>query len=728
MAKRKKPAQGQGRTANSEPRMQVFKQFSGCNFELSPREFGLPKDVDQEQADLQMNYLVIQNNAKITSNSTIETRNNLVKMYEPPAGSSFTGPAIVVRGEIYAATNEQAIAYDNVADSNYGNRMSHKMTINVQNLQFNHNWSKFAYYDDSFIATTNEDVLWTGGINTHTISNAKHLNKPDAVGFMTPITDAGIWAEAKGDLFVSYEHTDNTPYRVTLRAAYVGKHGITEASDIGNSGLIRSIGYFNEPVENWHSGRYVQIGGRIPSTYTPGVDIKAVEFYASTDNSSSYLFVGRVDIGNNRDWIFNWYGVLDTTYMWPVSSLIAPTENTTDGPPCSQVTCIDSRLYFWGDVNKPYRLYIGGNPGNIYSTAIGTGGGFVDVEPGTSQAIRYVDKYKTQSGNSIVTMLCDSPNSTKEQRYNLVENTITLSNEQNMKAWQSEQVAGAVGCKSYRGGLVAEDGLYSVSRYGLALTTMTMEYNSQIMTNYVSEAVKPVFTDKNGTLLSNAILLHCDDTIYLALSKDDSKIDNLLFCYDPGAKAWWTYTLDLDTDILNLIHVDYEGAREGIGIVTADAIYLLPLTKDDGPEVPATFDTILQTGELSTMMPQQNWTYVSQLEFRWDYFIGNVTITLTGIDQFGRRVETKKHVSHDTAQYDLIEWMRVDLRLQSYQLRIEGQARYRLTHFISKVYTMSNKQGLVWGFDDRQTWRKNHSGDIHPTFRNYNDIKMAVIP
>jgi len=70
--------------------------------------------------------------------------------------------------------------------------------------------------------------------------------------------------------------------------------------------------------------------------------------------------------------------------------------------------------------------------------------------------------------------------------------------------------------------------------------------------------------------------------------------------------------------------------------------------------------------------------------------------------------------------------MRVDLRLQTYQIRITGQARFCLTHWIAKLYTMSAKQGLVWGFDDSQSFRS--SGDIHPTFLDYNDIRKAIIP
>lgn len=700
----KQRSQGGGRTANSEPKVQVFKDFGGCNFQLSPRDFTLGKEVDQEQSDLQMNYVVIQNNACIADNKTIETRNNIVKLFDAPSGKKLTDACILVNNELYIGCSDGTLVYGDIDSKS----LSKTVTLNNK-TNTGHHWKSFEYVDDKLVGLTSENQMWTGVLGDHELSNAKKVPNPSAPTLSNIV--------AKGSLKIGSSMTDDLAFRIGVAYSYVNKYGPTECS--------RQFSFYaNHPVSEWHSGCYAQIKGTAPSGY----DIEAVEIYYNTGNASSLQFAGRTDMagGDGGAWTFDWFGYLDVTSMWPMANLIAPTENMTEGVTASRVICIDSRLYFWGDTKQPYRLWIGGNSGNLFSVSTGTGGGFVDVEPGTGQEIRYVDKYKTQSGASIVTMLCDSKNSNKEQRYNLVENSITISNEQSMKSWQAEQVAGAVGCKSFYGATVCEDGLYSVSRYGLALTTMTMEYNSQIRANYVSDAIKPVFTDKIGKLLSNATLLEVDGVLYCAFGKGDNNIDNILFCYDIDLKAWWTYTLNIDEPIINLIHIDYEGNREGLGIITENHVFLLPLTMDDSTEDLADFETIIQSGELSTTQPQQNWFYLSQMEFRFDYILGDLKIELTAIDQFGRKIETVKKISHKTTAYNIEEWMRVDLRIQSYQLRITGKCRFRMSHFMAKVYTMSSKQGLVWGFDDSQSYRS--FGDIHPTFKDYNDIRDAIIP
>lgn len=712
----KKRAQGGGRKANSEPKVQVFKEFGGCNFELSPRDFTLGKTVDQEQSDLQMNYVVVQNNAQIASNKTIETRNNLIKLFDAPDGRKFTDACILIGQEFFIGLDNGELKYKNI-DAPLTTPFSTVTLTDKSDQPRGHTWEAFAYADGKLIGTTEENQLWTGDVSEHEISNAKKIDRPPKL----TINNFAPNISGTNGLEIQTTYDQDHPNAISISQAYINKYGPTNQSEPFTI-------YTNYPVQEWNSSIHASLGGTAPSGY----DIEAVEFYYTTGSSSSMLFAGRCDFPGKDGgyWDFEWFGYLDATNMWPVANLVAPTTNYTEGAHVSRVTCIDSRMYFWGDKDQPQRLYIGGNPGNLFSISPGTGGGFVDVEPGTGQDIRVVTKYKTQSGASIVTMLCNSKNTSMEQRFNLLENSVSLSNEQSMKSWQAEQVAGAVGCKSFDGAVVCEDGLYSVSRYGLALTTMTMEYNSQIRTNYVSDAIKPVFTDKDRSLLQSSVIIECDGVIYMAFGKDDETLDNILFCYDINQKAWWTISLDmdglLDEAILGMFHVDYEGFREGIGIVTEKHVYMLPLTKNDDPDDLADFETVIQTGELSTQQPQQNWQYLSQLEFRFDYFIGSVTVELTGIDQFGRKVTTCKQFTHDEIEYNLTEWMRVDLRLQSYQIRIVGTARFRMTHFMARVYQMSSKQGMVWGFDDSQSFRT--SGDIHPTFKDYNDIKKAVIP
>lgn len=716
-----KRAQGGGRNANSEPKLQVFRDFAGINFEHSRKlDNGVivdrGNDDSGDQTNLQMNFVYLQNNVAVMSDKTLETRDDIVEMFDAPDGVRFTGPVCLIGPKLYIAKSDKNVGVVDV-DTRYSSGSPVVVSSNLlltNNTGSDHDWTSLDYYDNKLIAQTSQNELWTGDVSsyvTNGLENAKQVPDPttDFNGHMTPV----------GSLKISQSFTQECSFRITIAHTYVNKYGPTRISP-------NTVFYANHPVSEWHAGCYLRIDGSIPQGY----GVKAVELYYTSDNAMSMLFMGRVDVSASAtSWSYDWFGYIDATSMWPIANLTVPTENYTKGVHASKARNIDGRLYFWGDSENPQRLYIGGNPGNLLSISPGTGGGFVDVEPGTGQSVRHVCKYKTQSGNSIVTMLCDSPNSRKEQRFNLVENSVSLSNEQTMKSWQAEQVAGAVGCKSYNGALVCEDGLYSVSRYGLALTTMTMEYNSQIRANYVSEAIKPVFTDAAdmNTRLSNAMLIEVDGVLYMALgtsSDQEGNLDNVLFCYDIDLKAWWTYTLDVDSPILNLFHLDWQGEREGIGIVTKDRVYMLPTTDGDESTLKPRHDFLVQTAQLSTQMPQQGWQYLSQLEFHFDYFVGDAIIELKMIDMFGRELKVKKTIGEDAEQFDYVTHMRVDQRVMSYVITMTGTAKFRMTHFIARVYTLSNKIGQVWGFDDSISHRS--AGSVHPTFKCYNDLRKAI--
>lgn len=714
-----KRSQGGGRTANTEPRLQVFKEFAGCNFQESPRDFTLGIDIDQmEQSDLQMNYVVIQNNAAIASDKTIATRNNLRTLFSAKSGESFTDAAILINNELYIANEAGGLC-----SLELGTGFRIDVAMNDYGQGYSHHWEDFAYADGKIIGATTENKLWYGEFGSYKMNSPIYVDKPTRLKF------DDLYPQGELKVNPTYDE-DEYPFRIAIAYTSVTEFGPTELSD-------ELVFYASLPVSEWNSFDYLKIIANIPAS----IAVTAVELYYTVDNSSTFLFMGRVDKDEYWEgsfkWVYHWFGYLDTTYSWANANLIAPTDNYTEGPPVSRLTCIDSRMYFWGGTveedNIPYRLYIGGNSGNLLSISPGTGGGFVDVEPDTGQEIRWVGKYKTQSGASIVTMLTDSQNSHREQRFNLVENQVSLSNEQNMKSWQAEQVAGAAGCKSYDGAIVCEDGLYSVSRYGLALTTMTMEYNSQIRTNYVSDPIKPVFVDVVEGLLSDACLLEIDGILYVSFGYypygEQRGLDRILFCYDIDAKAWWTYSLDEIPEsepIIKLIHIDYENYQQGVGIITPKHVYLLPTTQDDDVSTMPTYDCLIETGELSAQKPTQGWLHLTQLEFRFDHFIGDIQIDVVCIDQFGRQITTTKKIRHDEVKYNLSEYMRIDLKVQDYKIIMHGCCNFRMTHFIAKVYTMSARQGIVWGFDDSQSYRT--FGDIHPTFKNYNDIRLAIVP
>jgi hypothetical protein len=605
-------------------------------------------------------------------------------------------------------------------------------------------------------ATTGESKLVKSlniddGAEWHDAESPVYVNNPSPDSVVS-FTGVGIQTSATA--------TENTPYRVEIVFSYVNAYGMTAAS---NTYTV----YTSEPPLTWTTRKYLSIvGGYIPkSGMTPEkvaqekAAIKGVDVYASTDDAQTKQFIGHVPLPDGiraasgiNDWSYRWYGALTDTSDWSFSPAVAPVDNSTKGAPCSYVSVHDSRLYFWGDNEHPYRLYIGGNFGSELSIANGVGGNFVDIEPGTGYEVMGTAKWKTVAGANIVTIMSGNPNTNKVKRFNLIETNLALTNEFAAKSYMYEEVSNVQGCNSRWGYGVFADGLYSVNRYGLMLTTMAMEYNSQMRNQKVSENVEPIFTERLGRRLKNARMVYIDEVIYIILAEDvDEKpgepvpLDQVVLCYDTSTKAWYTFTMDTDggrgeAEIArHAFAIDSDEAVEGLGIVMDNEVRLYPTTGIQEPVEPE-FDVLLESGEIGARTPPQGLHFLSQLELRFDYFVGNtsedgggVWVIVEGVDYYGRPFVVRKelnrrHVDHAMREY--AEWIRIDKYVETWRIRIKGKARFRLTNVNARVYTTSNRIGMPYGYDAESIYADRHGGEDTERhyIKDYNSLRRALVP
>lgn len=532
-------------------------------------------------------------------------------------------------------------------------------------------------------------------------------------------TDTKLYYHAAESL-PNYDDSESTVAYLTLYCAYANRWGQTEINDEAPCDIKVTVA----PV-NWTMSTYLTL----MATNVPD-GCSRVNFYYTMDESDNPQFVGYATPDENRIATYNWYGSMTNTDEWIDANLTVEDTDSTAGPEATQVTSIDGRLYWWGDPNKPYRLYIGGDTGHELSCADGYGGAYLDVEPGIGTIVNGVWKWKTQSGASIVTILCGNKNSTKHKRYNLVENNITLSNELEEKSYMFEEIANTLGCQNRWGAGVWQDGLYVLTRYGLRVTTMAMEYNSQIMAANVSNAVNPIFEDNLGVMLDNSRMIEINGVMYIVFGTEDGYLDNVILCYNSALDSWFTYTYgDDDTDILHVMNIDYIGATEGIGLICRDHVGFIPTTGVKRWQDPEMVNFMVETGSLSPVNPATEQCYIAALEFRFDWFVGDADIDITGVDMYGRRVHVVKHIHTDELVNDYTAYIRVNVWVESYNIVMTGQAMFRLMHFVVKFYRTSRAIGLYRGFDSIASYRDAHgkNAEIRHYIRNYANLRQVLM-
>lgn len=722
---------------SSEPRLVTYKGWKGINIAEAPLGW-IPLDTENfNETDLQANYLATQNNAYTSNTGAIEVRKDTEVIATPPGDLKFNGVSCLRTDKLICAFSDNSIRWTQLSGDGEWKEIKIKDKDDGKQLDTVH-WTSIGYYENSLICLTGpkdessstiSGEIFTGSFDGNTppstISNARYIDNPKIAPTLTPMGQL-----VTGDVS-----------RISVGYVYANKFGTTTSDAMTWATITVEDG-----PERWHSGKYLYITGSIKSEYgtnADGMGITGVDLYCRVDENSDAIFIGHVDVGGNQEtWAFSWLGAMADTSVWTSVSLQVPTENTTRGVDASFMRVHDGRLYFWGGSIR-YRLWIGGNPGNELSVARGVGGAFVDIEPGNGMEIKGTAKFKTYNGASIVTIMCSNPNTSKVKRYNLLETNITVSNELSAKGYTTEEVANVVGCTSHYGFGSWADGLYTIYRYGLMVTTSAMESNNQLRAVSVSTNISPIFNDIKANRLSKSHMIFIDDIIYVIMGtekeEDDlySTLDRLILCYDVNSKCWWTYTFDIDETVLSMINIDSENHWEGLGIITPTKFCLIPTTgqteqtppKWNKEDADKAFEVTIETGELTLRQPPQNTVYLNQLEFRFDYYVGNAEIIVEGIDYYGRYRLIKKNVDVEKMVRNYQVWMRIDELFETWKVTIKGKARFRLTHFISKTYNTSNKVGQIYGHTDHSYYNDRHGGttDIHHYLDSYNNLRRSII-
>lgn len=697
----------------SEPKLQQFRQWGGINIKEHPPAW-TPQNqrFDKHQTDLMPNFLVVQNNVCLTGSKTLETRDDTATLAAPPSGLTFTGVSCLYKDWLFCAFSDGSIKAIRMGTDGWADIRVTDPDDKAGKTP--RNWTTISYYGQRLACFSNESELFLGPLDDSLtalkrdgISSRPRIDDPTEAAALTPV----------GSL------KEGTVSRIQITYTYTNIFGSTLSCS--RVSVIRTD---SSPVE-WSAAKYLKVSGKAPG----GKFITGVDVYFTMDDNTSYAFAGHVDLDESssteQTWTLNWLGSLMDTSVWTNVSLTVPTENTTKGVHARYMEHHDGRLYFWGGPEE-YRLYIGGNPGNEFSVARGLGGAWVDIEPGTGTVVHGTAKYKTANGASIVTIMCGNDNTGQVKRYNLLETNVTITNELTTKGYMTEEISNVIGCNSRWGYGVYADGLYAVSRYGLGVTTMAMEYNSQLKVTYVSDPIQCLFTDVIGTRLNNCRMVYIDEIVYIAFATPNGEyLDPLILCYDLNQKAWYTWTIPTDEKILHLMSIDSDQHWEGLGVVTENSFLLIPVT---GPKetTPPNYDAYIESGELAVRTPPNGFHYLAQLQYRFDYLIGDLNITVYGRDYYGRWFEVVKHVSEKELRRGVDAYMRLDLYVETYHIKIKGKARFRLSQVIAKVWQLSNKIGMVYGFDDSSIYEDAHGehGTENHYIENYNNLRDVLLP
>lgn len=494
-----------------------------------------------------------------------------------------------------------------------------------------------------------------------------------------------------------------TGYKHYYKYSAVNSIGFTIAS--GASTLQES----SLPRVSWDSTNLLTVTG----TVVTGAD--RYDWYYSSDNVDFY-YVGTT-VGNSsitfRD---------DGTN--PVNTnVIAPIDNTTQGPKVQRLEQIGSRLWGVGDKDNPWRIWFSGSgPYSGYFSAA-YDGGYVDLMKGSQfRPVRVVD-YRDGKGTPYATVWFDSPDgrgciwqiSLEMQTYGSVTVTVPVA----------YRLPGSRGTDAPDSVVnVLNDYLFYNSQAVYNLGTRPQVLNI-LSTDEVSANIRPTVRRINSTVSSSICAFYDGARVYMSVPVGTSTTEKRTMVLDTERRAWMPEAFMIGFERF-FVYSDSNGARHLLAWKAGDT-KLSEIGDHIMGDYGEAFTTVMATGLYPIDKNRFEFMYVEEGEVELSNPRGNVYIEILGNQRSrgfytvnSETVSSSSVINEgwDTLLWDTYEWdyvediievfsetsvkryFRVQKELNSYQWRI-------VTHDIDANYIMRTLQinGTITNSGKPRQWR-----------------------
>lgn len=431
--------------------------------------------------------------------------------------------------------------------------------------------------------------------------------------------------------------TTNIQYLYKVSA--VNEVGFSASSPVG-TGVTK----FTTTRNGWSATAY--------ATLTLGAVAGATRYdiYISED-AVNYYYVGSsvpATVGGAATFVDDGTGIV-------VSSTLAPTTSTAEGPLVEELSNVGSRMYGVRDTSNRYRIWFSSanNPKGAFSTAYD--GGYLDWAEGGKLIPNKVVDYRDGKNTPIATVFCDSADGTGGI-IQMSLDTVTVDS-------VSVTVPSAYLLPGSRGTPAPGSVVNVLNDY--------MFYNSQAFYNLGSRAqflnllstdeasanirptVKQITTEDEPDICS----VYSDAKVYFSVPNSDYTI-----IYDTERKAWLPRAFTIGFNKF-LRYTDTDGIRRLLAYKTGDT-KLSEIGSSIQGDYGEAFNTSLVTGLYSTNKNRFEFQWTEEGEVEFSNPQGTVYVELLGIERSRGYLSTNSEtidvqttgLGWDTFDWDTMNW------------------------------------------------------------------------
>lgn len=373
--------------------------------------------------------------------------------------------------------------------------------------------------------------------------------------------------------------------------------------------------------------------------WDPTTQYVTVSWSAVTGATGYNVYMGTTTDGNGNPMMYLVKANIDPTvftfkdngsYAIDITRL-SPHTNSTEGPKVTRGTVVNGRVWLVGDVDNPYYVWHGGDPGHeIDFSTDGYGGGYTAVASGTKEVPIAVMPFRRGQGDSTVVVLTQGSNGSG-RRFQISYSTVNYGNEQKV-VWTPTEDSGRDGTDSPDAVVIYNNSLFYPSRDGFKTTGTMPSLQNVLSTRTISTTIRDQIALLKSSAMNKAVGLAYEGKIYWALPVGDTD-NNRVWVYYPDQKGAWMTSWYLDVKWMTLYN-DNGGNTHFLLYCSNGKIYELDratATSDDGTP----FETDLSSGMVQFSKDGREWARLIQIVFTFLKPKGEIAIEVEAMTEDG---------------------------------------------------------------------------------------------
>lgn len=414
---------------------------------------------------------------------------------------------------------------------------------------------------------------------------------------------------------VSNPGVPNTPTRSTLTSGdFNNYYRVVWVNDVGFTEPSSSLNITtNKHRDEWASGE--DVGFTLPTSVPASVTAVQV-YWGEYDGEEVYL--GSVPSTATT--------FTDDGSLEPNIYVETPNDNTTAAPKFRTMEVSDNRIWATYDPDNKYRVYYSGTGQYVAYFSTFYGGGWVDLEKGSRNTPVSVVHYRTGKGDSIVTVLCSSPDGMGTIFQ--IDLTSATIGDTSFTVPAAYKIVGSIGASAPYGVIKAGDTVLFNNKKGVYALRNKEQIFNVLSTDDLSAPIRPSFEELNGQKINEAAGYYLPPRAYFSFAKGASNDRTAIFDFE--RRNWtWAWTVGFNQF---LEYTDSSGVTHFLAVPTSGN----RLEKFDETVLSDLGEAFVQS-YISPLVPvakdATDLAKVRDVVFELGSFLGQVTVKVLGIEK-----------------------------------------------------------------------------------------------